>query len=53
MKIAGFGGQGVMSAGVVLANCATREGLNATWLPSYGPEMRGGSAKNSCTTLSS
>jgi hypothetical protein len=41
VKIAGFGGQGVMSTGVLMANCATHEGLNATWLPSYGLEMRG------------
>jgi len=47
VKIAGFGGQGVMSAGVLMANCATHEGLNATWLPSYGPEMRGGTANAS------
>lgn len=47
VKISGFGGQGVMSAGVLLANCATGEGLNATWLPSYGPEMRGGTANAS------
>jgi len=47
VKISGFGGQGVMSAGVLLANCATAEGLNATWLPSYGPEMRGGTANAS------
>jgi len=44
VKIAGFGGQGVMSAGVLLANCAIAEENNATWLPSYGPEMRGGTA---------
>ncbi len=44
VKIAGFGGQGVMSAGILLANCAIHEGINASWLPSYGPEMRGGSA---------
>ncbi len=44
VKIAGFGGQGVLSAGVLLANCAIASGLNATWLPSYGPEMRGGTA---------
>ena len=44
VKIAGFGGQGVMSAGVLLANCAIAEQHNATWLPSYGPEMRGGTA---------
>ena len=47
VKIAGFGGQGVMSAGVLMANCATHEGLNATRLPSYGPEMRGGTANAS------
>jgi 2-oxoisovalerate ferredoxin oxidoreductase beta subunit len=44
VKIAGFGGQGVMSAGILLANCAIAEGGEATWLPSYGPEMRGGTA---------
>jgi 2-oxoisovalerate ferredoxin oxidoreductase beta subunit len=47
VKIAGFGGQGVLSAGVLLANCAISEGLHATWLPSYGPEMRGGTANAS------
>lgn len=47
VKISGFGGQGVMSAGVLLANCATAKGLNSTWLPSYGPEMRGGTANAS------
>jgi len=47
VKIAGFGGQGVMAAGVLLANCAIAEGVNATWLPSYGPEMRGGTANAS------
>jgi 2-oxoisovalerate ferredoxin oxidoreductase beta subunit len=47
VKIAGFGGQGVMSAGVLLADCTIMEGLNATWLPSYGPEMRGGTANAS------
>ncbi|WP_455382387.1 2-oxoacid:acceptor oxidoreductase family protein [Salinispira pacifica] len=47
VKIAGFGGQGVLSAGVLLANCGTVEGLHATWLPSYGPEMRGGTANAS------
>ena len=47
VKIAGFGGQGVLSAGLVLATCAVREGLNTTWLPSYGPEMRGGTANAS------
>ena len=47
VKIAGFGGQGVISAGMLLANCAVAGGLNATWLPSYGPEMRGGTANAS------
>lgn len=44
IKIAGFGGQGVLSAGILLAKCSIAEGLEATWLPSYGPEMRGGHA---------
>jgi len=47
IKIAGFGGQGVMSAGVLLANCVSVEGKHSTWLPSYGPEMRGGTANAS------
>lgn len=47
IRIAGFGGQGVLSAGVLLANCAITSGLHATWLPSYGPEMRGGTANAS------
>ncbi|TVQ26370.1 MAG: 2-ketoisovalerate ferredoxin oxidoreductase [Spirochaetaceae bacterium] len=47
VKVAGFGGQGVLSAGILLANCAISEGLHATWLPSYGPEMRGGTANAS------
>ena len=40
----GFGGQGVMFAGQLLAYTAMDEGLNVTWIPSYGPEMRGGTA---------
>ncbi|MDC7231647.1 MAG: 2-oxoacid:acceptor oxidoreductase family protein [Spirochaetales bacterium] len=44
VKIAGFGGQGVLSAGILLANYAIASGYEATWLPSYGPEMRGGKA---------
>ncbi|HVN82163.1 MAG TPA: 2-oxoacid:acceptor oxidoreductase family protein [Terriglobia bacterium] len=44
MKIAGFGGQGVLFMGVALATVAMKEGYHATWLPSYGPEMRGGTA---------
>jgi len=41
---AGFGGQGVMIAGQILAATAMEEGYNVVWLPSYGPEMRGGTA---------
>ncbi len=44
VKIAGFGGQGILSAGMFLAKGGIAEGLHATWLPSYGPEMRGGKA---------
>ncbi len=40
--IAGFGGQGVLSAGIILANAIMFEGLNVTWYPCYGAEMRGG-----------
>jgi 2-oxoisovalerate ferredoxin oxidoreductase beta subunit len=47
VKIAGFGGQGIMSVGVLLSNCAISNGLESTWLPSYGPEMRGGTANAS------
>ncbi|MBN2852333.1 MAG: 2-oxoacid:acceptor oxidoreductase family protein [Clostridia bacterium] len=42
--IAGFGGQGVLSAGRLLAYAGMIEGKNVSWLPSYGPEMRGGTA---------
>lgn len=42
--IAGFGGQGVLSLGQFIAYSAMYEGLACTWLPSYGPEMRGGTA---------
>ena len=41
---AGFGGQGVMSLGQIVANAGMLEGRHVTWLPSYGPEMRGGAA---------
>jgi 2-oxoglutarate ferredoxin oxidoreductase subunit gamma len=41
---AGFGGQGVLLMGQLLAQAALLEGRNVTWLPSYGPEMRGGTA---------
>ncbi|MDY0120070.1 MAG: 2-oxoacid:acceptor oxidoreductase family protein, partial [Clostridia bacterium] len=42
--ISGFGGQGVMAIGKTLAEAGMYEGLNVSWLPSYGPEMRGGTA---------
>lgn len=41
---AGFGGQGVLLAGQVLVYAGMDEGKNVSWLPSYGPEMRGGTA---------
>jgi len=44
VKIAGFGGQGVLLLGVALADCGMRTGYQVSWLPSYGPEMRGGTA---------
>ncbi len=44
---AGFGGQGVLSMGLNLAQAAMMEGKNVTYLPSYGPEVRGGTAN--CT----
>lgn len=44
IMIAGFGGQGVLSLGVMLANSGLRNGKNVTWLPSYGSEQRGGTA---------
>ncbi|MDP4156118.1 MAG: 2-oxoacid:acceptor oxidoreductase family protein, partial [Bacillota bacterium] len=42
--IAGFGGQGVMSMGQLLAYAGMLEGKHVSWLPSYGPEQRGGTA---------
>ena len=47
--LSGFGGQGLLFAGQVLAQAALDEGRNVSWLPSYGPEMRGGTA--SCTVI--
>ncbi len=44
LLIAGFGGQGVLSMGMTLAYAAVVEGKEITWMPSYGPEMRGGTA---------
>jgi 2-oxoglutarate ferredoxin oxidoreductase subunit gamma len=42
--LAGFGGQGILFAGTVLARAAMTEGQEVLWIPSYGPEMRGGTA---------
>lgn len=43
-KIAGFGGQGVLSMGLILAQAGVKADLNASWFPSYGPEQRGGTS---------
>lgn len=42
--IAGFGGQGILSMGQIIAYAAMIEGKEVSWMPSYGPEMRGGTA---------
>ena len=42
--IAGFGGQGVLSMGQIISYAAMIEGKEVSWMPSYGPEMRGGTA---------
>lgn len=47
--ISGFGGQGALFAGQLLAYAALGEGKHVTWIPSYGPEMRGGTAH--CTVI--
>lgn len=47
--IAGFGGQGVLFAGQLLAYASMDIGRHVTWIPSYGPEMRGGTAN--CTVI--
>jgi len=47
--ISGFGGQGVLFAGQVIAYAAMDLGKEVTWIPSYGPEMRGGTAN--CTVV--
>jgi len=47
--IGGFGGQGILFAGQLLAQAALLEGRAVSWMPSYGPEMRGGTA--SCTVV--
>jgi 2-oxoglutarate ferredoxin oxidoreductase subunit gamma len=47
--IAGFGGQGVLLIGQMIAYAGMLEGKEVTWMPSYGPEMRGGTAN--CTVI--
>jgi 2-oxoglutarate ferredoxin oxidoreductase subunit gamma len=47
--IAGFGGQGVLFGGQLLAYAGLDEGKHVTWIPAYGPEMRGGTAN--CTAI--
>ncbi len=49
VKFAGFGGQGIMMAGKLLALAGMEEGKHVVWIPSYGPEMRGGTAY--CTVV--
>lgn len=47
--MAGFGGQGIMLMGKLLAYAGMKEGYEVSWMPSYGPEMRGGTAN--CTVI--
>jgi len=49
LVVAGFGGQGVLSLGMTLAYAGMVEGKEISWMPSYGPEMRGGTAN--CITI--
>ena len=49
VTFAGFGGQGIMTAGQLLAYAGIREEKQVVWIPSYGPEMRGGTAY--CTVV--
>jgi 2-oxoisovalerate ferredoxin oxidoreductase beta subunit len=51
LKVAGFGGQGVLLLGQILAEMGMREGCEVRWLPSYGPAMRSGSAPLPCLPL--
>ena len=50
--IAGFGGQGVLSMGKILAYSGLMEGKEVSWMPSYGPEQRGGTANVTVIELS-
>ena len=47
--IAGFGGQGILLIGRLIAQAGMLEGKQVSWMPSYGPEMRGGTAN--CTVI--
>ena len=49
VQFAGFGGQGIMLMGQILAEAAMQQGHEVVWIPSYGPEMRGGTAY--CTVV--
>lgn len=49
VMFAGFGGQGILLSGKILAHAAMQEGWEVAWIPSYGPEMRGGTAY--CTVV--
>jgi 2-oxoisovalerate ferredoxin oxidoreductase beta subunit len=49
MKVAGYGGQGILSLGLAVAEAGRLAGQHASWFPSYGPEQRGGAA--SCTVV--
>lgn len=49
IMFAGFGGQGILLMGQILAQAALNEGKEVAWIPSYGPEMRGGTAY--CTVV--
>jgi len=49
IMFAGFGGQGILMIGKILAEAAMEQGLEVGWVPSYGPEMRGGTAY--CTVV--
>ncbi|MBN1932133.1 MAG: 2-oxoacid:acceptor oxidoreductase family protein [Desulfobacterales bacterium] len=44
VMFAGFGGQGILLSGKILAHAAMEQGFEVAWIPSYGPEMRGGTA---------
>ena len=53
IRICGFGGQGIVLAGVVLGEAATRAGFEAVQTQSYGPEARGGAARSEVVISSS